>query len=221
MKILFFFIGCCVGSLLNVICWRTLNNENFIVGRSHCEKCGKFLKFYEMIPVISYLFQKGRCRYCRNKIKMIYPVTEAICGLTTLYMYGNGGIMTLPFFYTLILISLFDMERMEFPVLLLLLLLITGVCNMNVDDFERNIICSFVLFISSIAVRKWLGEGDGMIFTIICLCHGLVFTTHVMLFASLSGILFILLKKRESVHERIPFCPFITIGYLMCFVMGK
>lgn len=221
MKILFFFIGCCVGSLLNVICWRTLNGENFIIGRYHCEKCGKFLKFYEMIPVMSYFFQKGRCRYCRNKIKMIYPVTETICGLMTMYMYENGELMALPFFYTLVLISLFDMEKMEFPVLLLLLLLVTGACNMNVEGFERNIISSFVLFISSIAVRKWLGEGDGMIFTIICLCHGLIFTTHVMLLASISGILFILLKKRDSYHERIPFCPFITIGYIMCFVMGK
>lgn len=221
MKILFFFIGCSVGSLLNVICWRTLNGENFIIGRSHCEHCGETLKYQEMIPVMSYLFQKGRCRYCGNKIKIVYPVTEAICGIMTLYMYENGELMALPFFYTLVLISLFDMERMEFPVLLLLLLLVTGACNMNVEGFERNIISSFVLFISSIAVRKWLGEGDGMIFTIICLCHGLIFTTHVMLLASISGILFILLKKRESVHERIPFCPFITIGYLMCFVMGK
>lgn len=70
-------IGLCIGSFLNVVALRQLNGEEFVLKASHCPKCNKFLKWYDNIPVLSYLFLGGKCRFCKEKISIQYPLVEA------------------------------------------------------------------------------------------------------------------------------------------------
>ena len=221
MKILFFFVGACLGSMLNVICWRSLNDENYLTGRSHCEACGRKLSFHEMIPVISYLLQKGRCRTCGSRIDQLYPFTEMVCGLVTcLFMTGEKQLL-LPFTFVMILISLFDRERMEFPEILLVFLLVTGVPMLRVENMTENVIGTLFLSVVFFLLRKWRGEGDRIIFLIICLYNGLMFTARVMFMASVMGMFYYLCKKERCLKRKVPFCPVITAGFIVSVLIWK
>lgn len=81
---LVFALGLCVGSFLNVCIWRLPAGEQVVRGRSRCRSCGKTIRWYDNLPVLSFLALKGRCRFCRAPIARSYPVVElAAAGLLT------------------------------------------------------------------------------------------------------------------------------------------
>lgn len=77
--VLGFIIGICLGSLTKVMADRSLTNKTFW-GRSYCENCKKQLAWYDLFPILSYLFLKGQCRYCRKKLSLQYPMIEVLMG---------------------------------------------------------------------------------------------------------------------------------------------
>lgn len=85
-----FFIGLCVGSFLNVLIDRLSLEKNPLKGRSYCDNCKKTLKWFDMIPVLSFLILGGKCRFCKKKISFYYPVVEIITGL----MFGITYLIT-------------------------------------------------------------------------------------------------------------------------------
>lgn len=81
MPWLFFLFGLFLGSFLNTIALRLETKEKFIFARSHCPNCGKTLTWFELIPVFSFLWQKGRCLNCQAKISLRYPLVEISTGV--------------------------------------------------------------------------------------------------------------------------------------------
>jgi leader peptidase (prepilin peptidase)/N-methyltransferase len=80
MVILLFILGLCVGSFLNVLADRLPRGEDVIKSRSHCEYCKHKLLWYELIPVLSFLFQKGKSRCCHTPLPFQYPISELATG---------------------------------------------------------------------------------------------------------------------------------------------
>lgn len=78
--------GSCIGSFLNVVIYRLPKNKDLVFERSSCPKCGHQIRWYENIPIFSYLFLKGRCSQCKTKISWRYPLTEAITALAAFYL---------------------------------------------------------------------------------------------------------------------------------------
>ena len=76
--------GILVGSFLNVCIYRIPKNENIVVVNSHCMTCGKQIKWYDLVPLVSFLVLRGKCRYCKEKLSWQYPVVEALNGI----LYG-------------------------------------------------------------------------------------------------------------------------------------
>lgn len=82
-----FILGLVIGSFLNVVSLR-YNGEHFILnprvigGRSHCPHCKKTLRWFELVPLLSFLLQSGRCRRCRARLSIQYPIIELLCGVT-------------------------------------------------------------------------------------------------------------------------------------------
>jgi prepilin signal peptidase PulO-like enzyme (type II secretory pathway) len=76
-----FILGLIIGSFLNVVIFRLENKEKIINDRSKCLHCGHILKWYDLIPVLSFIFLKGKCRYCNNKISWQYPLVEIGTGV--------------------------------------------------------------------------------------------------------------------------------------------
>jgi leader peptidase (prepilin peptidase) / N-methyltransferase len=76
-----FFVGCCMGSFYNVCIYRLPRGESLVRPRSHCTSCGHTLGVFDLVPVLSYLTLKGRCRYCKSAVSPRYMLVEIICGI--------------------------------------------------------------------------------------------------------------------------------------------
>lgn len=87
-----FIVGLCVGSFLNVVILRGLSGESFVFGRSKCPKCSNKLKWYMNIPLLSYIFLRGKCAYCKTPISIQYPIVELIVGLMFLGVFLLFGV---------------------------------------------------------------------------------------------------------------------------------
>ena len=81
MEIIVLIFGIVIGSFLNVCIYRLPRKESIVVGASHCTACGNRIKWYDLVPVLSYLILMGKCRYCKEKISLQYPCIELINGL--------------------------------------------------------------------------------------------------------------------------------------------
>ena len=92
--ILFFIFGTLIGSFLNVVIFR-LNTGKGVGGRSMCMNCGKTLHAHELVPVLSYIFQLGKCRGCKTKISIQYPVVEAITGFASGVLAAKIGVLNI------------------------------------------------------------------------------------------------------------------------------
>lgn len=107
-----FIFGSIVGSFLNVLVERIDKNESFIKGRSYCPYCKKTLSWWELIPIFSYFYLKGRCSRCKNKIPKEYPIVEFITGICFLFL-------TLKIFRFSFLNTLFTAINLEKIIILL------------------------------------------------------------------------------------------------------
>ena len=88
-----FILGLCVGSFLNVVIYRTwlAKGKGFVWGRSFCDHCKKTLKWFDNIPLLSYIALEGRCRFCRKKISLQYPLVEFATGLLFVFVWVMLG----------------------------------------------------------------------------------------------------------------------------------
>ncbi len=112
--------GAVFGSFINCAAWRIAHGENFLKGRSHCAECGHVLGIGDLIPVISYLALKGKCRYCGKKISPRYMLTElflAAAFVLLVLRYGASGeaVRYMGFAVILLGLSLVDLETYRIP----------------------------------------------------------------------------------------------------------
>lgn len=91
MEFLVLIFGVIIGSFLNVCIYRIPRKESIAFGASHCTKCGNRIKWYDLVPIISYLILRGKCRYCKDKISIQYPIIELINGLAYFGLYKLIG----------------------------------------------------------------------------------------------------------------------------------
>lgn len=92
MGIIIFIFGIVIGSFLNVCIYRIPAKESIVVGASHCTKCGNRIRWYDLVPILSYLILMGKCRYCKEKISLQYPCIEFINGIAYLSIYSLLGL---------------------------------------------------------------------------------------------------------------------------------
>ena len=113
MGIIVLIFGIVIGSFLNVCIYRIPRKESIAFGASHCTKCGNRIKWYDLIPIISYLILRGKCRVCKEKISLQYPLIELTNGLAYfgLYYLLNFGI---PFVISCIIFSIMLVMAMIF-----------------------------------------------------------------------------------------------------------
>lgn len=131
MNVFIFLLGSCIGSFLNVCIYRLPKNLSLVAPSSFCPQCKTSLKRYDNIPVLGYIFLKGRCRYCREKISFKYPLVELITALLFLVLYIKFGITANFFKYIFLfclclMISFIDIEYYAIPGYLCLLGIIAG-----------------------------------------------------------------------------------------------
>lgn len=122
-QILFIF-GLFVGSFLNVVTVRYGTGRSMLTGRSMCFSCGKTLRWYELVPVISFIIQRGRCRKCRSKISWQYPAVEFLTGMLFAMVWltvpaAHTSMLELSYYLTimglLVTITVYDLKHQIIP----------------------------------------------------------------------------------------------------------
>lgn len=113
-------LGLCMGSFLNCLAWRMTHGESVLHGRSHCATCGHALSARDLIPVLSWVLSRGRCRYCGERVSARYPATEVFCATMYVLLLLRYG-LTLEFaelaaFSSILLVlSLTDLDEYRIP----------------------------------------------------------------------------------------------------------
>jgi len=229
-----FFIGLCIGSFLNVVILRGLSGEDIVFARSKCPKCNNLIKWYMNIPVLSYIFLRGKCAYCKEKISIQYPLVELICALlflATYYAFGLGLKMLFVWIFLALFIAMTVTDFKETVIIDYHAYILFG-CGLlysylklgDVDIIQSVIGAVFGFLIFEIMARigkffagcRMFGEGDSLI----ALGLGAVFGWKVLsliialsiLFQTISAIP--LLIKKTVKDKKIK----LAISYLIVFV---
>ncbi|ANZ57917.1 hypothetical protein BGL34_02830 [Fructilactobacillus lindneri] len=214
MNFYWFVFGCVIGSFLNVFVSRSLNKTNFISGRSHCDNCQKNLKWYELIPMISYIIQFGKCRNCLTNIPNYVFIFELTMGVAFLEFRPCNiiNILLLIFIIILQIISTFDLLTFQFSSYWLLPLLIIALIVTNLSLLK--LLTIFIIYFILLALNRrysMLGNGDIDLMILILIVFGFTAIIHVTLIASLLALFFAIFKKQKI----IPFLPFLYFGTLI------
>lgn len=228
-------IGAVIGSFVNVVSVRGTKGEDFVHGRSYCPHCHHSLHALDLLPILSYLFLRGKCRYCKQPISIRYFVVEIIFSiLFCLVAYLKSPLEIVGYFFCTIsmLIALMDFDSYEVDLRLLFILAIVGLYNrMNaVEEAILSMMIGLVLYSTVYGVGKWIwkeevfGMGDVYYLTTL----GPFFSLSQILFIGLfsfvigGGVVssWVLLTKRNKLHEKIPFAPFISISALLTYLFS-
>ena len=102
MQIIILIYGLIIGSFLNVCIYRIPKEESIVFPSSHCPNCGTSLKWCDLVPVFSFIVQRGKCRYCGEKISLQYLRIELLNAIIYLFIYIQFGFTLKFFFYTVI-----------------------------------------------------------------------------------------------------------------------
>ncbi len=233
-------IGLALGSFLNVCIYRIPLKKSIIKPPSVCPKCGKRIRFYDNIPLISYLFLRGRCRHCRGYISWEYPLVEAITGLLSLALFIRYGLsLQFLFFFlfagTLVVISFIDLHHRIIPDVLSLPGILAGWAYSLLaghipwlDSLIGSIAGAGALFLVALVYqrltgREGMGGGDIKLLGMIGAWMGWRSLPFIVLISSLTGAvigsIFILIAGK-GYRFRIPFGPFLSLGALIYLFFG-
>lgn len=235
--------GLIFGSFVNVLVARLPKNQSIVFPGSRCPSCKKTIRWWDNIPLLSYLFLGGKCRHCRKKISIRYPVIEFLTA--TLFLaararWGWGPCLWFrdwPFLVLLMTITFIDLEHRIIPDPLSLGGLVLGLatCWLNPElGFVKSMVgaaSGFGIFYTvawiywKITGRAGLGGGDIKLLAMIGAFLGFsgVFATIFIssIFGSLIGILWALATRKKSVMKfSIPFGPFLVVGALYFYLLG-
>lgn len=233
--IIFFILGLCFGSFYTVVGLRLPRKENFITSNSYCDVCHHQLSLLDMVPVLSFLFLKGKCRYCHEKIDTLSLSMEIFTGILFALAYIVFGIsyelwIALGIVSMLIIISVSDMTYMVIPdeilifftgYFLILICLQNSVMEALIHIlyglFLFGIMYGIMIFGNFLFHKESLGGGDiKMMFTFGVVLQPLVGVISIFLGSVLAlPVSFILMKKRKQ--ALIPFGPFLLIAFAFLY----
>ena len=192
-KIFVFVFGACIGSFLNVCIYRMPKEKSIVIPGSFCPKCKTSIRWYDNIPLLSYLFLKGRCRKCGKKISLKYPIVELITAVffVVLYLKLGFGIELLKYiflFSLLTVVSFIDIEYHAIPVHLCFLGIIAGLFFSLEPTLK--LLKSGVFDLGALPLYRAF---EGLIF-------GLGFTYLFKFFGDIFIDFYLKLRKKESIE---------------------
>lgn len=231
-------LGAVAGSFLNCAAWRIVHNEPFVKGRSHCPHCGHVLGPLELVPVLSWLAQRGRCKSCGAKLSARYPLTELIFALVTVLCLLRFDLTVLclrnwVFLGCLFLLTLTDLDAMIIPdgchiVALLAWLAALPFVGMARREIITHLISGVALggglLLISLAMDKIMGRdtmggGDIKLLAVVGLYLGPIGALFALVLACVIGLLFHALRRGEDARP-FPFGPSIAVAAAAMLLYG-
>ena len=228
-------IGLVMGSFLNAWAWRVAHGEKISRGRSHCTACGHVLSALDLIPLFSWLFLKGKCRYCGKKISARYPAAELVCMLLYLsivYRYGfcMDTLRLLMLGSLLLASSITDMEIMELPDIMTGLMAAASLLRLanGLSELKPMLIglaavsvplLIVVLIMEAVLKRTAMGGGDIKLIAVLGLHFGALKTLFLLIAACFIGLISAKLIRKKDGRE-FPFGPSIAMAAWLTMMLG-
>lgn len=237
----FFVIGLILGSFFNVCIWRIPRKESIVKPPSHCPSCDNLIKWYDNIPVISFVFLRGKCRKCGHKISIRYPIVELLTGILFCLCFLQFGLHLFTLYALvlvsfLIIMSFIDIDHYILPDRFTLTLIPLGVSTVlfrkdfSITDSLLGIAAGggLILLFSAgyYLFRKKIGMGGGDVKLMAgvgaILGAKLAFLT-ILLGTILALIVAIpyLISKKKRMDEMLPFGPFLALAAIICLFWGE
>lgn len=234
VSIFVFFLGSVLASFSGVVSERLGTGQSFVTGRSRCNACNRYLTGWDLFPVVSFVFQRGRCRMCSAKITYTYFLSEVVLGTVFVLEYlffALTPVLPLVYLFTflLMIVVLYDLRHTIVPFKLSLSLVVLGgviafirtdsLTTFGVVCMEAGLIALFFYLLHVLSRGRWMGLGD----TPIALSLSLFITTQAiagLLFSfwagALVGIVILVSTPASSrMGIEVPFVPFLAFGYLL------
>ena len=230
-----FILGILCGSFFNVVGYRLPKEESIVFPSSHCPNCNHKLGPLELIPIFSYLFLGGKCKKCKQKISIIYPLFEFITGTMfalSYYLFGFSSTYVYSLIITsiLLIIIISDLRYLIIPdeilligiILILLVKIYIGGWQLGLESLIDGIIGFFIMYLVKIIgdfmfKKESMGGGDIKLLFFFGLFLGWELSLISIFIASFIGLpisLYILLKNKSHI---IPFGPFLSIAAILLF----
>lgn len=219
--------GLAVGSFANVLIARIPQQKSVIFPASHCPKCSTKLKPWHNIPLLSYIFLKGKCAYCQEKISIQYPLVELTSALLFIVIFAKEGFnvdaLLLSFIFVLLLaLSVIDLYYKAVPDSLNLLALTLAIFTGSIlESFEYALLFAggFTLlrfYLSYIIQKEAMGEGDIMIAATIGAILGLKLSLVTIFLSALLSLPVSILTRHKS--KELPYIPFLSLALLIVYL---
>ena len=231
--VMLFLLGACVGSFCNVRIYRIPKGVEFVRTPSHCMTCGHGLKWYELIPVFSWLMQGGKCRACGVKLSAQYPLVEALNALMWLLtgIAFRGDWLTVALycvlFSMLLVLSVIDWREFIIPNGINLVIFLLGVARLltDLDNWLTYLVgmvsVSLVfLLLHVLTGGNGLGMGDVKLVAAAGLLLGWQKILLAVLLGSVAGALIHSVRMTRGAARRLAFGPYLAAGIWFAALVG-
>ena len=234
----FFIIGTIFGSFYNVVAYRITKGESIVFPPSSCPNCKHKLTPWELIPIFSFIIQGGKCRNCKNKMSLFYPLSECMCGILFALSYLSFGfsyelIIALTFVSVLDIVILSDYYYMIIEDCVLIffgvLLLIEVFFINGFDALITSLIGGLISFLIMFAIkllgdfifkRESMGGGDIKLMIIIGFIIGYEMAAFSIFLASLLALPICLFTIKSKKNHEIPFGPFLSFASIIIYLLN-
>ena len=234
LLLLTFLLGAVLGSFANCMAWRIARGEDFVHGRSHCPVCGHVLAARDLIPVLSYLMQRGRCRYCGAKLSRRYLLTELGTGLLFVLLLLRYGVSWAALQNSLLAVLLLAIALVDWDCMLIPNgLIVAGIGNRLLFALlsrESLLACLgnglliavplllLVLLLDRLLGRESMGGGDVKLFFMLALYFDWRCSLLLLLLSCILGIFFALRMREKGAF---PFGPAIAAAAVLCLFFAE
>lgn len=229
-----FLYGIVIGSFLNVVIYRIPKKESLVTKRSHCMSCGYQLRWYDLVPLFSYIFLGGRCRKCRAKISAQYPIIEGTNGVLYVLIFLVNGINLVSVLYcllasALLALSVIDFRIYEIPFGINVFILALGLIRLLMDlphfaDYLIGLFAVSVFLEILLLLSKGRAIGGGDV-KLMAAC-GLLIGWQNIILAFFLGCLFgsvihIARMKIAGADRVLAMGPYLSMGVMIAALFGN
>lgn len=234
LYIMFFLYGIVIGSFLNVCIYRIPKKEDIVKINSHCMSCNYNLKWYDLIPLFSYIFLGGRCRKCKAKISIQYPLIEGLNGiLYVLVVLVNGftieSLLYCLMFSALITLSVIDFRTYEIPFGINLFILTLGLIRVALDyqnflDYLIGFISvsGFLYLLFLLTKGRGIGGGDIKLMAVSGLMLGWKCNILALAIGCIVGSIIHIIRMKVSKEDHVlALGPYLSVGIMVAALWGE
>ena len=234
LYIIIFLFGIVIGSFLNVCIYRIPKKENIVKIRSHCMECNYQLKWYDLVPLFSYIFLGGRCRKCKTRLSVQYPLIEGLNGiLYVLIVTVNGltieSLLYCLMFSALVTLSVIDFRTYEIPLGINLFILALGLIRVALDykNFLNYLIgflsvSGFLYLLYLLTKGRGIGGGDIKLMAVSGLMLGWKCNILALAFGCILGSIIHLIRMKVSKEDHVlALGPYLSVGIMIATLWGN